>query len=194
MALQSIRTVLLNMALSCIWRFWVALVLVPCSLTLGCEQLAFHNAETKSKLTLMGRKLSLRCLKMTRMPHGHSLIDLTENIQGEDTLLLIHQALDQINKIFIENLNTAPWDSDRLETFLIHLSEQLTNLNGCVGDPAASTRSEEIQQDFSKMRELLTQQGFSDCAWERVRSRTMSYLQQIQTIIGRIQREAKRSS
>eukprot|EP00061_Rhincodon_typus_P009149 g32417.t1 len=109
------------MALSCIWRFWVALVSVSGILTLGCEQLAFRNIETRNKLTLMGGKLTLRCLKVTRIPRGPSLIDLTKNFQVEDKLLLIHQALEQINKTFIENLNTAPWDPDRLETFLIQL-------------------------------------------------------------------------
>ncbi|XP_067825273.1 interferon a3-like [Heptranchias perlo] len=150
----------LNMAHSCIWIFGILSVLL--ALSLGCERLPqlYLNSKTLNNL----------------------------NEMAEDKILVIHQTLDQINKIFSENLSSAPWDFALLEGFLQPINRQLEELRECQREPLSHSKNEEIREYFGKLREFLELERFGDCAWKVVCSRTRTCLQKIGTIIAKIRK------
>uniref|UniRef100_UPI00398E8109 interferon alpha-13-like n=1 Tax=Pristiophorus japonicus TaxID=55135 RepID=UPI00398E8109 len=176
------------MALSCAWRCWIMLAWLAGTMSLGCERLRIHNTKTLGKLIEMGGRLPRHCVtrRVALQTQPLDLITLSNNLNAEDKIRVIHQTLDQINKTFTQNLSTAPWDAALLEGFRILLIQQLEDLRGCVREPLSYSNSEEIQEYFGKLREFLELERFGECAWKIVCSQTKARLQQIQTIIAKI--------
>ncbi|GCB71333.1 hypothetical protein scyTo_0008810, partial [Scyliorhinus torazame] len=78
---------------------------------------------------------------------------LNQEVEGKAQV--IRQTLDQINKTFSQNLNTAPWDPDLLAIFRLHLNTQLDELNECAREPVSDFTNQEIQQYFQELRKIL---------------------------------------
>ncbi|XP_067869046.1 interferon alpha-14-like [Heterodontus francisci] len=186
------------MALPSVWRFWMVLVLLPGTLSLGCERLQLQqvlNTETLSKLNEMGGPFPRRCVKqrLSLKTKPLNLMKLSKGFEAQDRIQIVHQTLRHINKIYSMNLGSVTWPRDKVENFRLLLDRQLGELEECVwklGSEFKPRSKTAIHKYFRKLEKFLKQKIFSDCAWEIIRTETRACLQQILVITAKIRRRS----
>ncbi|GCB80360.1 hypothetical protein scyTo_0018092 [Scyliorhinus torazame] len=112
-------------------------------------------------------------------------------METQDRIQIIHQTLRHICKIYSMNLRSVTWARDKVEHFRLLLDRQLSELEECVrkqGSEARLRKNSTIQKYFRKLRKFLKKKGFSDCAWEIIRTETRARLQQLLFITAQISR------
>ncbi|XP_041029206.1 interferon alpha-F-like [Carcharodon carcharias] len=184
------------MALASIWRFWMVLLFLCGTLSLGCEKLQLQqvlNTETLSKLNAMGGRFPRQCIRerLDLKTKPMDLVRLSEGLQAQDRIQIVHQTLCHISKIYSMNLGSVTWDRDKVENVRLLLDRQLSELEECVREPESEhkmRRNSAIQKYFRKLRKFLKQKGFSDCAWEIIRTETRARLQQLLFVTAQISR------
>ncbi|XP_072417235.1 interferon alpha-A-like [Chiloscyllium punctatum] len=184
------------MALGRIWRFWTALVLLSGTLSLGCERLHLQqvlNTETLSKLHEMGGRLPWQCVRVRSAlkTKPFNIVKLSEGLQAQGRIQILHQILRHINKIYSMNLGSVTWARGKVENVRLLLDRQLRELEECVmrsGTEGRRSRNATIQKYFRKLRKFLKQKNFSHCSWEIIRAETRARLQQLFVIMAQVSR------
>ncbi|XP_020391688.2 interferon omega-1-like isoform X1 [Rhincodon typus] len=184
------------MALATIWRFWTVLVLVSGSLSLGCERLQLQqvlNTETLSKLHEMEGRFPWQCVRERSALKAKplNLVKLSEGLQAQDKIQILHQTLRHIKKIYSMNLGSATWARDKVENVRLLLDRQFREVDECVkrsGTEARLSRNTTIHKYFRKLRKFLKQKNFNDCSWEISRTETRARLQQLFVIMAQVGR------
>ncbi|XP_041029205.1 interferon alpha-F-like [Carcharodon carcharias] len=182
------------MALASIWRFWMVLLFLSGTLSLGCERLQLQqvlNTETLSKLNAMGGPFPRHCIRqrLSLKTKPLNLVKLSKEL--EDRIQIVHQTLCHISKIYSMNLGSVTWARDKVEKFRLLLDRQLGELEECIrktGSEHKLRRNSAIHNYFRKLEKFLKQEKFSDCAWEIIRTETRARLQQLLFVIAQISR------
>uniref|UniRef100_UPI00398F507F interferon alpha-21-like n=1 Tax=Pristiophorus japonicus TaxID=55135 RepID=UPI00398F507F len=162
------------MALASIWRCCVVLVLLPGTLSLGCERLQLQqvlNTRTLSKLNEMGGRIPRQCVreKLSLKTKPLNLVKLSEVLQSQDRIQFVHQTLRHLTKIYSMNLGSVTWPRGKVENFRLLLDGQIGKLEECVRKPGSDSRpsrNASIHKYFKKLRKFLKQKRFSNCALE----------------------------
>ncbi|XP_072342344.1 interferon alpha-F-like [Scyliorhinus torazame] len=184
------------MALASIWRFGTVLLLLSGTLSLGCERLQLQqvlNTEALSKLNEMGRRFPRQCVRerFALKTKPLNLVKLSEGLQTQDRIQIVHQTLRHISKIYSMNLRSVTWDRNTVENFRLLLDRQLSEMEECVrkqGSEARLRKNSTIQKYFRKLRKFLKQKTFSNCAWEIIRTETRARLQQLLYLMAQVSR------
>ncbi|XP_078385338.1 interferon alpha-F-like [Cetorhinus maximus] len=184
------------MALASIWRFWMVLLFLSGTLSLGCDRLQLQqvlNTETLSKLNAMGGPFPRHCIRqrLSLKTKPLNLVKLSKELEIQDRIQIVHQTLRHISKIYSMNLGSATWAQDKVENLRLLLDRQLAELDECVRKPGSEhkmRRNSAIHNYFRKLEKFLKQEKFSDCAWEIIRNETRARLQQLLFIIAQISR------
>ncbi|XP_078079068.1 interferon alpha-F-like [Mustelus asterias] len=184
------------MALARIWRFWMVSLFLSGTLSLGCERLQLHqvlNKHTLSKLNRMAGRFPRQCVRerFALKTKPLDLVRLSEGLQTQDRIQIVHQTLRHINKIYSMNLGSVTWARDKVENVRLFLDRQLSELEECVRNPGSEhrlRRNSTIQKYFRKLRKFLKQKGFSNCAWEIIHTETRARLQQLLFVMAQISR------
>ncbi|XP_038634711.1 interferon beta-like [Scyliorhinus canicula] len=177
-----------------VWGVWTLLILLPGVLSQDCLRLQLQevfNKDAQNSLKIMGGPFPLEC-KTTReslRTKSLNLHHLVKRLQTQDRIQIVHQTLRHISKIYSMNLASVTWARDKVEHFRLLLDRQLSQLEECVRKPGSSLRrNSAIHNYFRKLEKFLNQEGFSDCAWEIIRTETRARLQQLLFITAQISR------
>ncbi|XP_038634690.1 interferon alpha-F-like [Scyliorhinus canicula] len=120
-----------------------------------------------------------------------NLVKLSEGLQTQDRIQIVHQTLRHISKIYSMNLGSVTKDRNKVENLRLLLDRQLNELEECVrkqGSEARLRKNSTIQKYFRKLRKFLKQKTFSNCAWEIIRAETRARLQQLLYLMAQIRR------
>ncbi|XP_038634692.1 interferon alpha-F-like [Scyliorhinus canicula] len=184
------------MALASIWRFGTVLLLLSATLSLGCERLQLQqvlNTETLSKLNEMAGRFPRQCVRerFALTTKTLNLVKLSEGLQTQDRIQIVHQTLRHISKIYSMNWVQSPGTGTRWKTLRLLLDRQLSELEECArkqGSEARLRKNSTIQKYFRKLRKFLKQKTFSNCAWEIIRAETRARLQQLLYLMAQVRR------
>uniref|UniRef100_UPI00398E380E interferon a3-like n=1 Tax=Pristiophorus japonicus TaxID=55135 RepID=UPI00398E380E len=180
------------MALASIWRCCIVLVLLPGTLSLGCEKLQLQqvlNTGTLSKLNQMGGRIPRQRVRerLSLKTKPLNLVKLSEGLPSQDRIQIVHQTLRHLTKIYSMNLGSVTWPRDKVKNFRLFL--ELEECDKKPGSDSRPSRNASIHKYFKKLRKFLKQKRFSNCAWEIIRAETRARLQQILFITAKIRRE-----
>ncbi|XP_046894124.1 interferon a3-like [Hypomesus transpacificus] len=103
--------------------------------------------------------------------------NLYNSIRREDVTVVALKTFEHVAQIFINNLTSVSWDTDKLKLFTNYIYRQIKKLNGCVGEAGASPGqrervsavSESLQTLFDQLSGILKEKKNNACAWETVR-------------------------
>ncbi|XP_043531196.1 interferon a3-like isoform X3 [Chiloscyllium plagiosum] len=88
------------------------------------------------------------------------MVKLSEGLQAQDRIQILHQILRHINKIYSMNLGSVTWARSKVENVRLLLERQLRELEECVmrsGTEGRRSRNATIQKYFRKLRKFLKQ-------------------------------------
>ncbi|XP_067825362.1 interferon alpha-21-like [Heptranchias perlo] len=179
-----------------VWRLWILFVLLPGTLSQGCQRLQLQqvfNRDAQVALSEMGGPIPRHCVteRTSLRTESPDLSQLTKRLQTQDRIQIVHQTLRHFIKIYSMNLGSVTWPQDKVENFRLLLDRQLEELEECVKKPGSESRPRRnaaIHRYFRKLEKFLKQKRFSDCAWEIIRAETRARLQQILFIMAQIRR------
>ncbi|XP_078080566.1 interferon a3-like [Mustelus asterias] len=171
---------------------WILLICLPGILSQDCQRLQLQqilNKNAQRSLRDMGGPFPFQCTATRESLKTKSLDlhQLIKRLQTQDRIQIVLQTLRHINKIYSMNLGSVTWSRDKVEHFRLLLDRQLSELEECVRNPGSRLRrNSAIHNYFRKLEKFLKQQGFSECAWEIIRTETRGRLQQLLLITAQI--------
>nr|ALD49742.1 interferon alpha [Anguilla japonica] len=116
------------------------------------------------------------------VPFPKTLYTSIHKAQVDDKVRFVHASIDQIIKLFDENLDAVTWNRLKLEHFLIVLDRQSRELQKCVS--SASKYEKRLNRYFKKLKKnILKQRKYDAHSWELIRKVVLRHLQRLDLII-----------
>ncbi|KAJ7335432.1 hypothetical protein JRQ81_013373 [Phrynocephalus forsythii] len=146
-------------------------------LSQGCSQIHSRlQAMNRDNLALLNNKtgstIRLQCIDVLSYSPDAGSLEAIDASNEEGAKVAIKEILQQTGLLFKLNQTGMTWDENSISTFQIRLDQQIHNLERCL---SASSRSQRMQitrlrvkRYFKKLRDLLEEKEYSQCAWEIV--------------------------
>ncbi|XP_034267126.1 interferon tau-2-like [Pantherophis guttatus] len=151
-----------------------------------CNQLRIrlHEANLGNLNVLtrnMGSTIPQQCIRdiidFSLYTSEENLMNMVNELQGENAKVAIKELLQQIDLIFKESHSELAWDENSLREFHIGLDQEIKNTEACwnteVERGTRSPRSQKrqftrlrVKRYFQRLRDFLKNKEYNLCAWK----------------------------
>ncbi|KAG8130505.1 hypothetical protein E2320_017098 [Naja naja] len=151
-----------------------------------CNQLRsrLHEANLRNlnlPMRNMGSTIPQQCIRdiidFSLDSSEENLMNMINELQGENAKVAIKELLQQIDLIFKESHSELAWDENSLREFHIGLHQEIVNTKACwnteVEHGTRSPRSQKLQftrlrvkRFFQRLRDFLKNKEYNLCAWK----------------------------
>uniref|UniRef100_G1KU56 Uncharacterized protein n=1 Tax=Anolis carolinensis TaxID=28377 RepID=G1KU56_ANOCA len=147
--------------------------LVTEMLSQNCSHLRKHllddNKENLAVLkSQLGSVFPLQCLNdvisFSSQPEEENIQSIFE-LQKENAAVALHEILQQILCLYIQNHTKLPWDENSIGILKVGLKQEIAKLTPCLSEDKQEIR-EDVKKYFERIHTFLKDGEYNECAWE----------------------------